>query len=142
LELWEGRFLDHVFMDQGLSINTRDAYRNDLRRYLRFLTERNVRDAGSAGRGEISALVSLLRDLGMASSSIARNLTTVRMFHRFLVREGAAASNPAKDAEIPKLRRKLPTVLNIAEAARILESPDGADARGLRDRALDRKSVV
>ena len=135
-ELWEGRFLDHAFMDKGLSANTRDAYRNDLRRYLRFLTERNVLEAGAVGRGDINALVSLLVDLGMAASSIARNLTTVRMFHRFLLQEGVSASNPAQDAEIPKLRRKLPAVLNIPEVARILESPDESDPKGLRDRAL------
>jgi len=123
-------------MDKGLSANTRDAYRNDLRRYLRFLTERNVRDAGAVGRGDIDALVALLVDLGMAASSIARNLTTVRMFHRFLLQEGVSASNPAQDAEIPKLRRKLPAVLNIPEVARILESPDESDPKGLRDRAL------
>jgi integrase/recombinase XerD len=136
LEIWERRFLDHAFLDKGLSENTRDAYRNDLRRYLRFLTERRVRDAGAAGRGDVDALVSLLLDLGLAASSISRNLTAVRMFHRFLQQEGAADSNPAQDAEVPKPRRKLPVVLNIPEMARILESPDDADPMGLRDRAL------
>jgi integrase/recombinase XerD len=135
-ERWGGRFLDHAFMDKGLSANTRDAYRNDLKRYFQFLAEREVTEVGAVCRDDVRALVSLLSDLGMAASSIARNLTTVRMFHRFLAQEGFASNDPARDAEIPKLGRKLPSVLNIPEVARILESPDCTSPKGLRDRAL------
>jgi integrase/recombinase XerD len=123
-------------MDKGLSSNTRDAYRNDLRRYLRFLVERERREIASVSRTDVAALVSLLKDLGMAPASIARNLTAIRMFHRFLIQEGAASSDPAQDADIPKLGRKLPTVLSIPEVVRILENPGDAGPREIRDTAM------
>jgi len=123
-------------MDKGLSANTRGAYRNDLRRYFSFLAGRGRSEFGSVSRADIGALVSLLQDLGMAPASIARNLTAVRMFHRFLVQEGAVSSDPAHDTETPKLGRKLPTVLSIPEVVRILESPGDAGPREIRDTAL------
>jgi integrase/recombinase XerD len=135
-ERWRLRFLDHAFMDRGLSVNTRDAYRNDLRRYLGFLVERGRREVGSIGRADVAALVSLLRDLGMAPASIARNVTTIRMFHRFLIEEGAALSDASADTDTPKLGRKLPIVLSIPEVARILEIPGTAGDREKRDTAM------
>jgi integrase/recombinase XerD len=135
-ERWRLRFLDHSFMDRGLSSNTRDAYRNDLRRYLGFLVERGRLEVGSIDRADVAALVSLLSDLGMAPASVARNLTTIRMFHRFLIEEGAVFSDAAADTDAPKLGRRLPIVLSIPEVARILENPGTDGDREVRDTAM------
>jgi integrase/recombinase XerD len=135
-ERWRERFLDHEFVDRGLSANTRDAYRNDLRRYLEFLVERGRLEVRSIGRADVAALVCLLGELGMAPASIARNLTTIRTFHRFLIEEGAVISDAAAGVDAPKPGRKLPTVLSIPEVARILEKPGTSGDREMRDTAM------
>jgi integrase/recombinase XerD len=130
------RFLEHLSLDRGLSRHTREAYRNDLDRYFRFLEERGVLAAGDARVGDVRALIAMLSDLGMAASSVARNLTAIRMFHRFLLSERSASADPAEGVEIPRRGRRLPVVLEIHEVVRILESIEPGEAKGIRDRAL------
>jgi integrase/recombinase XerD len=130
------RFLDYASMERGLSANTTGAYRNDLWRYFRFLEQKGVPHPGRATREEVRGLIVLLSDLGLAGSSVARNLTAIRMFHRFLIEESVADSDPTLDVEIPKTDKKLPFVLEVHEIVRILETPDTIEPKGLRDRAL------
>jgi integrase/recombinase XerD len=136
LERLGSRFLDHLSLDRGLSRLTREAYRNDLTRYFRFLGERGVTDAEAVRTEHVRALIAMLSDLGMAASSVARNLTAIRMFHRYCLSERAASADPAGPVDIPRRGRKLPTVLEIHEVFRILESVGGESPKDVRDRGL------
>ena len=80
--------------------------------------------------------MNLLSEMGLEASSVARNLTAVRMFHRFLLGEGLARRDPTEHLKPPKLGRKLPSVLNIYEVERLMLAPDVETPLGLRDRAL------
>ena len=68
--------------------------------------------------------------------SVARTLSSVRSFHRFLLREGVAERDPAVGVSQPKLPRSLPRPLTVDEVTRLLEAPDPATPVGLRDRAI------
>jgi len=72
---------------------------------------------------------------GLAPRSVQRRLSAVRGFFGYLVREGAAASNPAVDIRAPKSARRLPGTLDVDQIAQLLEAPSG-DALALRDRAI------
>jgi integrase/recombinase XerD len=78
----------------------------------------------------------LLNEIGLQSSSIARNLSAVKSFHRFLEQEGYSESNPSTVIQLPKSKRTLPTVLSVEDIEKILEIPDTSTASGLRDRAM------
>ena len=78
----------------------------------------------------------MLGELGLEASSVARNLTAVRMFHRYLHAEGMIENDPTEHMKSPKLGRKLPSVLNIYEVERLMVEPDVETLLGLRDRAL------
>jgi integrase/recombinase XerD len=130
------RFLEHLSLDRGLSPHTREAYRNDLARYFRFLGDREIVAVGEIRGEHVRALIAMLSDLGMAASSVARNLTAIRMFHRFLLSDRSASVDPAGGVDIPRRGRKLPSVLEIHEIVGILESIGPGDPKGIRDRAL------
>ena len=130
------RFLDYAMLERGLSDNTAQAYRRDLIRYLTLLTEVGVRVPDAISQADVSALLKLLAELGLEASSVARNLTAVRMFHRFLLAEGMAQRDPTEHLRPPKLGRKLPSVLNVYEIERLMLAPDVETPLGLRDRAL------
>ncbi len=130
------RFLDHLVLNRGLSDQTRAAYRNDLVRFLQFISERQIESIADVRTKQIRDLVSLLTRMGMAPSSVARNITSIRMFFRFLLDENQAVSDPTEHVDLPKRGRKLPTVLEIHEVERILEQPDLETAAGVRDRAM------
>ena len=130
------RFLDHVGLERGLAENTSGAYERDLTRYLEVLTDLGIFVPEEIGQKDVSALLNLLTEMGLEASSVARNLTAVRMFHRFLVGEGFTQHDPTEHIKPPKLGRKLPSVLNIYEIERLMLATDLETPLGIRDRAL------
>lgn len=128
------QFLDHVRLERGLSDNTVEAYGHDLSRYLHDIAvEAHVSGIDAAS---VSAHLRTLADLGLAPSSVARCLTSIRVFHRFLTTEGLSLVDPTEHLSPPKVGRKLPSVLSVTEMDRLLNAPDTETDLGVRDRAL------
>jgi len=73
---------------------------------------------------------------GIVKASIARKLSAIRSFYRYLLREGAIASIPIADTASPKLDRRLPSFLTLKEIEQLLKAPDSSTPQGQRDRAL------
>jgi integrase/recombinase XerD len=137
------RFLDHLAVERGLSEHTLAAYRRDLRRYAAFLAKRDLRDPSGVDEETIRSFVASLsasthgpEAAPYRASSVARTLSAVRSFHRFLLREGAAERDPAAAVSRPRLPRSLPRPLGAEDVRRLLEAPDPATPAGLRDRAI------
>jgi integrase/recombinase XerD len=129
------RFLSHTALEKGLSPNTLSAYEHDLTRYLLFLQDHGVADVSNISSEQVRSMVIELDAAGLARSSLARNVTAFRMFHRFLTGESVASTDPCANLELPKIKRKLPVVLEIDEVLRILSRPDDS-LKGIRDRAV------
>ena len=137
------RFLDHLTVERGLSENTLDAYRRDLDRYVGFLRHRDVVDLGAVDEVTVRSFVASLsasthgpEAAPYRASSVARTLSAVRSFHRFLVREGVTDHDPAARVAPPRLPRSLPRPLPVDDVRRLLEAPDESTPAGLRDRAI------
>lgn len=129
-------FLTHLTVERGISANSYDAYRRDVSGYLAVLQARGAATPAAAGPGDVQAFIVALRKRGLVPSSIARSLSVVRMFHRFLLSEGAAKTDPTEHVQAPKIPKRLPAVLNRDEVVRLLDQPDPTTALGLRDRAI------
>ena len=84
----------------------------------------------------IRAFVADLHRRGIARSSVARKLATLRSFFRYLCREGVLQANPAKLVPTPKLPKRLPAYLSVDEVDRLLVSPSEEDPAGARDLAI------
>jgi integrase/recombinase XerD len=137
------RYLDHLTVERGLSEHTLVAYRRDLRRYLDFLAVRDVTEPDAVEEATVRSFVASLSastygddERPYRASSVARTLSSVRSFHRFLLREGVAERDPAVEISQPKLPRSLPRPLSIDEVSSLLEAPDPSVPAGLRDRAI------
>lgn len=136
------RFLDYLIVERGLSDHSLAAYRRDLKLYQTYLAEHAVDDVSAAGADDLRQFVPWLRDAtnsrgrAYAPRSIARTLAAVRGFHRFLVAEGLARSDPSTDVASPRLPRSLPRALSTAQIERLLAAPAGDTPAVLRDRAL------
>ena len=130
------QFMDHLMLEKGLSENTIKAYHCDLVRYLRFIWDKNIRELNDIRLEHLHELLSILDDLGMTAASLARNITTLRMFHRFLLGENITGHDPTIHLDLPKRRQKLPTVLEIDEICKMMGVPDLSSKQGLRDRAI------
>jgi integrase/recombinase XerD len=137
------RFLDHLTVERGSSEHTVAAYRRDLARYERFLASRDIADLADIDEATVRSFLASISaathgDDGRPyrATSVARTLSSVRSFHRFLVREGVTDRDPAAGVAQPKLPRALPHPLTVDEVRAMLEAPDPTTPAGLRDRAI------
>jgi len=129
------RFLDALWLEKGLSDNTRDAYRSDLALFNGWLSERDLRLV-DAGREVILDHLAWRLSKNYKARSTARLLSGLRMFYRFLLREGVISVDPTLRVDLPKLGRPLPKALSEADVEALLSAPDTGDPLGMRDRAM------
>ncbi len=130
------RFVEHLRSERRFSIHTLAAYRRDLERLAAFCRAQGAgmfpADCDSA---LLRAFVAHLHRAGLAGRSIARVLSAVRTFYRYLLREGVVRRNPAAGLRAPRAVRRLPRSLTPEEAARLMQiEATGVLAR--RDRAM------
>ncbi|MCH8522991.1 MAG: site-specific tyrosine recombinase XerD [Balneolales bacterium] len=132
------QYLSFLKIEKGLQSNTLVAYEHDLKRYISFLRDsRNIERAETIDVHHIEAFLQELSDIGLAVTSLARNISAVRSFHDFLVMEQHVNANPAEIIEIPKASRKLPEVLSSEEVISMIDVfSDANDAASVRNKAI------
>ena len=140
---WVQTYLDHLTIERGLSPNTVDAYRRDLRIYVAFLAKRSIQDPEAIDEKLLRSYLASLsaatfgeKETAYRSASVARRLSAVRSFHRFLLREGATPDDPARGVLQPRVPRGLPRPLTVDEVSAMLAAPPAGTPAGLRDRAI------
>jgi integrase/recombinase XerD len=129
-------FLNYLQVEKGLSRNTLDAYSRDMCGYLEALERRGVPDPAKARPTDISGHLVDLMGSGLSPRSRARALSTIRMFHKFLMIEGYAQVNPASLIEAPRTMRRLPEVLSAREVESLLAAPSKDSPGDVRDRTM------
>lgn len=129
-------FINYLTIERNLSGNTLDAYRNDLARYCQFLQAENIRRPDQIDIALIQKFISTLAEIGLAASSLARNFSSIRSFHRFLIGENIVQTNPTDLLQSPRLPAKLPKILDLSEIEAILAAIDINTNKGIRDRAI------
>jgi integrase/recombinase XerC len=137
------RFVHYLSVEKNVSLHTCRGYRRDLEQFEHFL-EANRMVLNRAGRVDLTkadrlVIRSFLSFLHRKNrkSSIARKISALRSFYKYLVKEQSVSSNPAKHVATPKLEKPLPSTLTVDEAFRLMESPAGDESpQRSRDRAI------
>ncbi len=129
-------YLGYLVVERGASVNTVSAYRRDLAEYTRFLEERGITEPAKVGRDDVTAYVASLRARGLAPSSVERKVASLKGFHKFLVRENVTENHPTALLPLPKVPERLPDVISMDDADRLLSQPFADTPAGIRDRAL------
>jgi integrase/recombinase XerC len=136
-----GDFLDYLTYERNVSINTVTAYRDDLESFVFFLCDdyftlsRAQLEWRKVDRVAVRSYLAFMARQKLSRASMARHLSTLRTFFRFLMREEIVESNPARTVTTPKREKHLPSVLQTADITLLFEQPDISDDLGLRDRA-------
>lgn len=133
---WLEGFADHLALEVGSSRHTVEAYLRDVRRFVRHVGAGGAPGPGAVTPGVVREFIYELKDLGLATASIRRQLSALRTYYRFLVGEGHTAADPTERLETPKGWRRLPEVLTVAEVERLLGAPHPDETLAWRDRAL------
>lgn len=139
------RYIDYLEAERNASPYTIRNYANDLiggkreetgKGFFQFLRLRRIGSLEEVDNHTMRDYIGWLMDQGIVKESIARKLSAIRSFYRYLKREGILKTNPLERASSPKLDRRLPSFLTTKETVRLITAPDVSSAVGLRDRAL------
>ena len=129
-------FLNYLLVEKGLSENTLTSYSRDLQRYANFLCSKGLDAAERVDQGIVLDYLTQLKNEGLSPRSRARALSSLRSFHRFLLREHYLDHDPTALIESPRSVRSLPELLTMAEVERLLNAPQGDSEIACRDRAM------
>ncbi len=130
------RFCDALWLEDGLSPRSLESYRRDLSQLFAWLAQRGL-GADEARRDHLQSFLAYRTlEQKVAARSLARQLTAIKRYHRWLLREGRRPDDPTLTVEAPRLPKPLPKSLSETEVEALLAAPDVNTPLGLRDRAM------
>jgi len=128
-------YSNYLLIDRMLSENTIKSYEFDLQSFFTFLRneKRAIKDVE---KSDLQQYLAHLYDLGFATTTASRHLSTIRSFYEYLMIEGQIKASPCEFVESPKLPKNLPIILNLEEVTRLLDSFTDATVYGVRNKAM------
>ncbi|MDP6142090.1 MAG: tyrosine recombinase XerC [Dehalococcoidales bacterium] len=139
------KYIFYLEVERNASPCTVRNYTNDLlgnykrgseKGFFQFLRLKEIDELGKVDKHTIRDYTSWLMGQNVTKTSIARKLSAIRSFYRYLAREEILPDNQLVEVSAPKLDRRLPSFLTIEEMVQLLKAPDLANPQGLRDRAI------
>jgi len=129
-------YINYLEVERNASPYTVRNYTTDLMGFFDFLRHKKISSLKEVDRNVLRGYLSHLMEQGLVRGSIARKLSAIRSFYRYLEREEILTANPVQETSSPKLDRRLPAFLTTDKIVRLLEAPDRATPQGQRDHAI------
>ena len=129
-------FEDALTVEDGASPRTIEAYRHDVIRCATFMRAQGIGSVTAITPSALREFIYHLKDLGLAGSSIRRNISALRTWYRVLLAEGIVVKDPTERLDAPQRWRTLPEVLSVEEITRLLAAPGLDERLAFRDRAM------
>lgn len=130
------KFINFLERDKRLSLNTLQSYKRDIEQYTTYLKDINLTNIASTNKTTVIAYLLHLQKKGRATSTISRNLASIRSYYQFLNKNKLIDNDPTAELESPKVEKKLPQILSTQEVELLLEQPKCVDLKGIRDKAM------
>lgn len=128
-------FLEFLQNEKKLSDNTLQSYKRDIIQYQNYIEENQIYYT-KVSKEDIKTYLNYLKKVGKKSSTISRNLASIRSFYQFLIRNRKIKNDPTEDVQSPKVEKRIPSVLTAQEVELLLEQPKDVDLKGTRDKAM------
>lgn len=131
-------FCDALWLEDGLARNTLESYRRDLQQFGRWFTRQEQADHGliAATRSDLLGFLASRVSARVKASTTSRELSSLKRFYRYLLRQGKIRIDPSLNIESPKISRHLPAALTEGNVELLLDAPDVSLPLGLRDRTM------
>ena len=128
-------FLEFLENDKKLSSNTLQSYKRDILQYQEYV-EKNGLNYLKIDDADINDYLKYLKNEDKKSSTISRNLATIRSFYQYLIRAKKIKKDPTLAVQAPKVEKKAPSILTSKEVELLLDQPKTVDLKGIRDKAM------
>lgn len=129
------QFLDFLQNEKKLSNNTLQSYNRDINQYKEYLEKNNINYL-KVDNEQINTYMKYLQDIGKKTSTISRNLASIRSFYQYLIRIKKIKHDPTENIQSPKVEKRVPSVLTSQEVELLLDQPKDVDLKGTRDKAM------
>ena len=128
-------FLEFIQNDKKLSDNTLQSYRRDILQYDIYVEENNINYA-KVKQEDIKDYLNYLHDMNKKSSTISRNLASIRLFYQYSLKNKKVKNDPTEGIQSPKIEKRVPSILTSQEVSLLLDQPKNVDLKGIRDKAM------
>lgn len=130
------KYKEYIVEEKHVTKNTLDAYMTDVYIFMEYLKENEVENIDEINKTTIIKYLMDLKEKGKASSTISRNLASVRSFFQYLLNTRLVKEDPTLNLKSPKIEKKIPEILTIEEVEKLLSMPNVESSKGLRDKAM------
>lgn len=128
-------FLKFLQNDKKLSDNTLQSYQRDITQFEKYVEENQI-DYTKVDEKAVKDYLDYLQEIGKKSSTVSRNLASIRSFYQFLVRNKKILVDPTNNIQAPKIEKRVPSILTAKEVELLLDQPQDVDLKGIRDKAM------
>ncbi len=130
------KYLNYLEQEKHLATNTLQSYKRDIEQYISYLQELSLVRISDTNKSMIIDYLLYLQKKGRATSTISRNLASIRSFYQYLAKNKIIDRDPTIELESPRVEKKLPQILSTQEVELLLEQPKCTDLKGYRDKAM------
>jgi integrase/recombinase XerD len=136
VEMYIDRYVNYLENVKKSSANTIASYKRDLLKLENYFNNMGYSNINSINETNMNSYVLYIEKQGMSMATVSRNVASIKSFFGYLQREGLIASDPSINIKPPKVEKKAPDVLTIAEVNKLLQQPGNLTPKDIRDRAM------
>ena len=129
------QFLDFLQNEKRVSNNTLHSYSRDIHQFENYLSQNHINYV-KVDNKKINEYLKHLQNLKKKTSTISRNLASIRSFYQYLIRVKKIKHDPTENIQSPKVEKRVPSVLTAEEVEKLLSQPKDVDLKGTRDKAM------
>lgn len=136
MEEYLGLYIEYLTNDKKASKNTILSYQRDLNKMVQYFKEQGITDVKKINGTNVNSYVLYLERNNQATATVSRNIASMKAFFMYLWEQKIIEGSPMKDIKAPKIEKKLPEVLSLEDMIKLLEQPNEATDKGMRDKAM------
>lgn len=129
-------YINYIRDEKGLTENTLEAYIRDIKSFKEYMIDNKIESFNNANKTIVITYLMDLQKRGRATSTISRNLASIRSFFQYLLNHNLVNEDPTLNLKPPKIEKKIPDVLTEKEVNLLLSQPNQHDFKGARDKAM------
>lgn len=129
-------FLTYLTVEKGLSKNTLESYGRDVRKFLLFLEEEQIKTIQEIKYENILDFLSHFKKQGFSDTTTVRTIVSIKQFFKYLLLEKIIKEDPTSQIRTPKMKKSIPGVISLEDVERVLASPNESTPEGIRDLAM------
>lgn len=136
METYIQQFVAYLGNEKSASYNTQISYERDLKKMREYLLQQGIIELKDVTETSLNSYVLFLEREGKAAATVSRYIASFKGFFEYCLKKGVISEDPADRLKPPKVEKKIPQILTIAETQRLMEGPDLQSEKGIRDRAM------